>query len=259
MGYETAVASKRRFWVPTPSDDDPGPLALGLIATGCLIAGLATAAIASSSSTHRDKTRAPAAAKPHDLQVPSAPRLAPAEPEPQPATDRAEPRDADPVTVERHDQITEPPGVPEPNPLAKSEPATAAARTESAVVDRAADGAGASRAARTFNQGHVAYLRCEGVPRGSGRFPCPRDRDLEASVWRTLATLQTCNVDPGRGVADVRLQFEGKRHPKVRLRHRSNGGLRDRAVLKCVAEELSQLSTRHDPTDMIVSFRFELR
>jgi hypothetical protein len=60
----------------------------------------------------------------------------------------------------------------------------------------------------TFKHGHVAYLRCNGLPQSKGPFPCPRDREMEKQVWSALSELERCAPVELRGRrGDVRIEF----------------------------------------------------
>jgi hypothetical protein len=111
----------------------------------------------------------------------------------------------------------------------------------------------------------VAYVRCEGAEQPRGRFPCPRDRRLEADVWHALAALGSCaSGDPGSGQGEARLDVQGGRVAELELRpdKRRAGqaaGLDLAVVSKCAEPQLRALrSSLHVPR-FIVAFRFGLR
>lgn len=115
---------------------------------------------------------------------------------------------------------------------------------------------------RSVRRGRVAYLRCVGVERRGGRFPCPRDEALEAAVWPVIDRLTACS-DPPRtaGRADVRLDYAGEGPPEVQWRDTFADDVvrldRER-VLGCLAEGLAETRQTLGAERLLVSFRFRL-
>lgn len=140
-----------------------------------------------------------------------------------------------------------------------------AQRSEGPAADAGADRAVRRTAAsRAVVLGTVAYLRCDGVELHGGRFPCPRDRALEAAGWQILEGLSGCtNGDPGAGTLEARIELAG--HDTVDARFSqvepagAGAGLELRAVDRCVGAALRALHSELAPSRMIVSFRVELR
>lgn len=107
--------------------------------------------------------------------------------------------------------------------------------------------------------GRVAYVRCDGVTKQAGRFPCPRDRALERSVWEALRSLERCPT-LGSGGADVRLEFGPEGPPAVHvLSPRSGDGLDRGLVAKCAGVALGQTRTALRADRMLVAFEVTLR
>lgn len=111
-----------------------------------------------------------------------------------------------------------------------------------------------------FEQGVFAYVRCDGEERRGARFPCPRDRKLEELVWSTLESLTTCETDPGRGSAEVRLTLRKDKIHGVEWKPSTSGpSLNLRAVAKCAGAKLADARTRLKAPEGLVSFRFSLK
>jgi hypothetical protein len=111
-----------------------------------------------------------------------------------------------------------------------------------------------------FERRFVAYVRCDGLPLGEGRFPCPRDPRLETQVWRVLAELEGCAIAaPARGQGELRLEFKRFGVPALHFEAVDHGALDVEAVSRCAGPSLSQLHTSLRPDHMVVAFRFELR
>ena len=111
-----------------------------------------------------------------------------------------------------------------------------------------------------FERRFVAYVRCDGLPLGEGRFPCPRDPRLETQVWRVLAALEGCAIAaPARGQGELRMDFKRFSLPVLHFEAVEHGPLDLEAVSKCAGPSLSQLHTSSRPDHMVVAFRFELR
>jgi hypothetical protein len=115
-------------------------------------------------------------------------------------------------------------------------------------------------AQRRFEYGLVVYLRCDGLERQKKRFPCPRDRKLEAHVWEALRVLPQCRgADPGFGEAELRLTLHRKAMPRVDIGPPGDGrSLNLRAVSQCTGPGLARLRSRLRSPHAIVTFRFGL-
>lgn len=110
--------------------------------------------------------------------------------------------------------------------------------------------AATSQRTMAITRGRVAYLRCRGVPPRPGRFPCPRDLQLEQAVWRAVEGLERCPAAVASEI-DLRVEFRSSSTGEVTLNaddasvHRLRG---------CLGEHL-QFTTSLTPEDMVVSFR----
>jgi hypothetical protein len=112
---------------------------------------------------------------------------------------------------------------------------------------------------RTFAQGVLAYLRCEGSERPHARFPCPRDPKLEEQVWHALEALPMCDTDPGSGSAELRLLLRRSQIQSVEWKASTSApGLNLRAASKCAGAKLAEVRTRLHAPESLVSFRFSL-
>jgi hypothetical protein len=110
-----------------------------------------------------------------------------------------------------------------------------------------------------FQNGRVAYIRCDGLTPKSGNHSCPRDAALERAAWRILQGITTCpTANAGVGYADVRLDFKRGQNTSVRVLIPTNlkPGLIRNAVYECVGKPLTSLKTSLNPLYMIVSFQF---
>lgn len=107
--------------------------------------------------------------------------------------------------------------------------------------------------------GRVAYLRCEGARPTDGPYPCPRDRDLERTVWDALGGLSECADRPvAGGAGDLRLTFSGGALRERGVRGGGESALSEVAILGCLEESLGAVTTTIRAPDLVVSFRFEL-
>lgn len=150
-------------------------------------------------------------------------------------------------------------------PTIASQPATdsraqLAAAADPDLTSRSAQGTTKKRAQkRTFSQGVLAYLRCEGSERPHARFPCPRDPKLEEQVWHALGALPMCDTDPGSGSAELRLLLRRSEIQSIEWKASTSApGLNLRAVSKCAGAKLAELRTRLRAPEGLVSFRFSL-
>jgi hypothetical protein len=220
----TPAAPVRR---PSPEADRPRPVWTALAAVGGLCIGLALVA-----ATLSPAPMPPPGPEPVSSAAPSEPATAaPAEAPPE--------REEPPAAPEAR----QPPPPPEPAPP----PAAEAPRPPTPRPT-----AGGAR----IVPGRVAYLQCDGVPPQDGPYPCPRDVPLEDAAWAVLATLPECPRAPaGPGAADVRLHFQGAGPPEVRVLARATD-LDVSALLACLREPLTALTTTLAPERMVVSFRF---
>ncbi len=105
-----------------------------------------------------------------------------------------------------------------------------------------------------MQRGRLAYLRCGELADDAGR--CPRDRELEASVWTQLsAVIPRCGV--GLGSGDARLRFDGDA-PTVTFREFGDTPLDAEALTACVTPYVGALRTQLGGS-FTFSMRFELR
>ena len=146
----------------------------------------------------------------------------------------------------------------QPPPAAAPKPAITPAAPAAAPL--AASAAKHRTPKRELEQGVIAYVRCDGAEQRGARFPCPRDRKLEEQVWRTLDVLTTCDTDPGRGGAELRLTLRRSQIHAVEWKPSAPGpGLNLRAVSKCTGAKLADARTRLKAPEGLVSFRFSLK
>jgi hypothetical protein len=137
---------------------------------------------------------------------------------------------------------------------AANEPSSPATAPSAALPSTAAE------LAPHFQLGIVAYDRCDGLPQQAGRFPCPRDLQLEQHVWRALRALESCELSSSqRGQGEVRFEFRGGPGASLRIRAPKEGGLDRTVVSKCAGAALSSARTALASDHMVVRFRFELR
>jgi hypothetical protein len=225
----TPAAPVRR---PSPEADRPRPVLAVLAGVGGLGVGLALVAA----------TLTPSPTPPPDPGPVSS--AAPSEPE------TAAPAEAPPVLEDLPEAPDPPAALEAPQPSAPKAPPRHAAVAPQPPTPRLA--AGRAR----IVPGRVAYLQCDGVPPQDGPYPCPRDVPLEDAAWAVLATLPECPRAPaGPGAADVRLHFQGAGPPEVRLLARATD-LDVSALLACLREPLTALTTTLAPERMVISFRF---
>jgi hypothetical protein len=137
--------------------------------------------------------------------------------------------------------------------------------SHAAAVRAAPDPATASKPAkpgalRQFERGLVVYRRCDGLEQQDLRFPCPRDRRLEADVWAVLQNLPQCReAKPGLGQAQLRLEVRRKAAIDIVFERPSGGqSLNLRAVSKCAGPRLAGLHTRLRSRHAVVTFGFGL-
>lgn len=117
----------------------------------------------------------------------------------------------------------------------------------------------ANARARTLTRGRVAYIRCEGVPQRAGPSPCPRDVNVERTVWTAIDRLPTCPALLGRrGAADVRVVFESGVFSGLGFRDLGGGELDRDAVRGCLEPALAGLRTELPAARMTASFRIDV-
>ncbi|HEY2734026.1 MAG TPA: hypothetical protein VGI70_08575, partial [Polyangiales bacterium] len=113
---------------------------------------------------------------------------------------------------------------------------------------------------RALERGAVTYSRCDGLLRRK-RQACPRDRRLEAAVWRSLQALPECRAaDPGAGQAELRLTIQ--RGDPIQFELTAVTGARSlnlRAVSKCTGPSMTKLTSRLRTQRGLVTFRFAIR
>ena len=115
-------------------------------------------------------------------------------------------------------------------------------------------------AQRKLQRGPVTYLRCEGAHRNKRSNQCPRDRRLEAGVWKALKDLPKCRVaDPGVGRAQLKLTVKKRSEPLIEVAAPETGsGLNLRAVNKCTSPDLVKLKPRLRASQAVITFAFGL-
>ncbi|HJL36422.1 MAG TPA: hypothetical protein RMG95_12125, partial [Polyangiaceae bacterium LLY-WYZ-15_(1-7)] len=154
---------------------------------------------------------------------------------------------------------------PADEPAEDAEPAGEGAEVEEsgAAAEEPAAAAGAPEPATTpapyrFERGRVAYIRCPGLEGAGGR--CPRDRDLEESVWAALGGVAECAARPAAGgTADVRLTFSGGGAPELRFRDWGDSPLPSASLRACLASTIAPLRTSLRADPLVISFRFRFR
>jgi hypothetical protein len=114
-------------------------------------------------------------------------------------------------------------------------------------------------AGRELVRGHIAYLRCEGVPLQEGPFPCPRDRRFEKQVWSALERLQQCAVPASHGDVELRIEFRTRGRHSFEVKPADGSEALAKAAHACMAADLELVRTSLRPLLMTVAFRFELR
>ncbi len=109
-------------------------------------------------------------------------------------------------------------------------------------------------------RGHIAYLRCEGVPLQDGPFPCPRDRRFEKHVWSALERLQECPL-PALGSNhdfELRVEFRTRGRHSFEVNPADGSEALASATRACLSNDLELVRTQLRPLLMTVGFRFEL-
>jgi hypothetical protein len=143
--------------------------------------------------------------------------------------------------------------------VAVSDATAASDQPSQATVPTSAPPLSAAQLAPHFQLGIVAYDRCDGLPQRPGRFPCPRDLQLEQHVWHALRALEDCALSSSlRGQGEVRFEFRGAPAASLRVRAPPKDGLDREVVTKCAGPALSSARTTLTSDHMVVRFRFEL-
>lgn len=140
-------------------------------------------------------------------------------------------------------------------PLSQTETASASLKANASTQQSGVE-------KRQFRYGRLAYIRCDGLRKRKGQFPCPRDKRMEQAAWRILHDVTQCQVaDTGTGHADVRLIFRKGERLRVRIvrSSRKKKALNRRALYDCVNKYLTHLNSSLKAKVMVVSFQFELR
>jgi hypothetical protein len=157
----------------------------------------------------------------------------------------------------------------EPAPIAietapRSAPRARPARRASRAAPARDAGTAAPRRAPqlTVVRGRLAYLRCDGVRREPGPFPCPRDEALEDAIWAVIDALPTCAAPPlTPGEADLRLTYTAEAPPELGWRDTFPSTVvrldRDR-TLACLRGPLAETRPRLRADRIIISFRFSM-
>jgi hypothetical protein len=111
-----------------------------------------------------------------------------------------------------------------------------------------------------LRRGALTY-HCDAAAKGASKSgKCPRDRALEARVWRVLARLSTCR---GRadslGRADLKLWLgPGTATQAVFAAPKISPSLNLRAVSQCAARDLSKLRATRKADRFELNLSFEL-
>jgi hypothetical protein len=195
------------------------------------------------------------------LPVPPEPpsRLDHAAASPEPHAPRVDPPPAQPLAAApEEEQRAE--ADPNASVLSDSEPVAAAPKPLAAPVEEKPAVTKRRATKTTFEPGVLAYVRCEGSERPHARFPCPRDRKLEAQVWSTLEALPACETDAGIGSAELRLVLRRSQIQTVEWKPGTVGpSLNLHALSKCAGAKLADVRTRLTAPEGLVSFRFSLK
>jgi hypothetical protein len=259
--YQALVTSRVRVNLGNEGDDRPHWLGVGAVALGGLTCGLLLMLVlgrslgaghvaprAQSASTDRGAVAtAPATAPtavPPDTTVSAIEEISDAPAEAQPASAALAGSDAPAIAANTIDIQNE-----------LNEASVAAAAPVLAPVAPAA-----SSASHELVRGHIAYLRCEGVPLQDGPFPCPRDRRLEKQVWSALDRLQQCALPPlgAGGDFELRVEFRTRGRHSFEVKPPRGSEALTSAVQACLANDLELARTQLRPLLMTVLFRFEL-
>jgi hypothetical protein len=270
-----------RIELPSTRDDELPLRSLVATSLACLALGLAVAY----GLADREAPRASSAAEPAGL-APSASAaaeqaepiaVAPTEPappvEPPPPVEPTPPieppaaaiAEAAPAPRAPDAAISSEPAMSEPPAIAPvEEPAPPVAATAAAIAndppqpEATPEPAGDPRRL-VMKTGVFAYLRCEGVKQRPGKYPCPRDRDLEARMRTIIEALPTCReahaIPRGRSF-DLRLEL-GPGGTFKELQVKGPNEAAERAVRACAGPGLRKERTELNSTRMIVSMRFK--
>lgn len=278
MRYARAVKRSPRIELPSTRDDELPLRSLVATSFACLALGLAAAyGLADRIAPHAAVTSAPS--EPSEL-APSASAgaedVAPitrAEPESEPAKAAAEPASSiEPAAAPELAPPADPPAAEITAPDASAPPAVDEAPVGPPMLassddvpqqpqpDVPAEPAEDARPLRV-KPGVFAYLRCEGVPQRRGKYPCPRDRELEIRMRSIIEALPTCReahaISRGRSF-EIRLEL-GAGGGFKELDVNGPNEAAERAVRACAGPALRKEHTKLQPTRMIVSMRFKAR
>lgn len=275
MRYARAVNRGPRIDVPSTQDDELPLRSLVATSFACLALGLTvaygltggdapTAAAPEPSdlapSASVEVEQAPPAIEPM-AAPPPAPSALPSAPSPEPAP--AEPAESaalapDAASTPETTAALAAPDIAsartaEPQPEPEPEP-------EAIAPDASPQPARETRRLR-IEPGVFAYLRCEGAPKRRGRYPCPRDRELEARMRTIVEALPSCReahaIPRGRSF-DVRIEL-GAGGAVNDLLVKAPNEAAEHAVRACAGPALRKARTALKSTRMIVSMRFKVR
>jgi hypothetical protein len=247
-----------RIELPDLERDRPRPWLVLAVALSAASAGLAAAY-----GLTRPQPSQPSAGSAAQPNVPSERRSADASPADASTTDASAaevrivatraPLDAGHVAPAREEVAREPPEV-----VPATE--TGAPTTEVTAGPTEVTAAPTEVTAPRVRRGFVAYAHCDGLPLGPGRFPCPRDLELEQRVFRILDQLAQCAPLQGqRGEGEIRLEFGREGIATLKMGRRERNGPDPKAVGNCAGRALRGVRTRLQPDRMLVRFRFELQ
>ena len=234
----------------------PSPIRLALVALAGLLAGLVLVRLTLSAPSHRDGEELVEDGDGFG-DVP-----ANADDDEREASEGGEPGDRDLVDEATEDENEE--ELVDEEELVAEEESEEVSEEVSEELDPAATGAArplpTTPTSRRFERGRLAYLRCGALADANGR--CPRDRDLEASVWELLEAVSTrCGI--GAGQADARYAFAPGQAPALSLfdlgrRDSDVTAIESEPLLACLEPYSANLTTTLRG-EFILSVRFQVR
>jgi len=259
--YQALVTSPVRVNLASEQSDRPHWLGVGAVGLGGLVCGLLLVlALGRSLGADRVAPRAQTASSSRPAAAAVAPTAVPAHtaapaseegggaaaPQAQPAAAAVAGSDS-PVVTANTIEI----------PAELAEAAAPAAAPEPVAPPAVPSPTSASH---VLEHGHIAYLRCDGVPLQDGPFPCPRDRRFEKQVWSALDRLPQCPLPPlGPGSDfELRVEFRTRGRHSFEVKPPRGSEALTSAIHACLANDLELVRTQLRPLLMTVLFRFEL-
>ena len=133
------------------------------------------------------------------------------------------------------------------------------------------EAAPAQKAPMRIRPGRVAYFRCDGATLRKGAFPCPRDRNVEFAIWRSIKTLPSCSGSTlVPGIGELEVDFVRHHPPVLRMRApkvlnptpqpaapTATLPLNTEGVRECIGDSLARLKQHVGAARLVISFRFE--